>query len=146
MPGFRASSEKKRKEKTTPFGVNLMRRQVLYRAAQLASSAEKAITSTATAMLQASRGSGFHFSHVSNHCGQHYSSCNPCFFSKTRLLADPEFKTDTTAGLVMTSFATMFRFLSHAELGTCRASLVLPKQPVLSIHARSNDTTVLTVT
>ena len=28
------SQEKKRKEKTTPFGVNLMRRQVLYRAAQ----------------------------------------------------------------------------------------------------------------
>ncbi len=27
--------EKKRKEKTTPFGVNLMRSQVLYRAAQL---------------------------------------------------------------------------------------------------------------
>ncbi len=26
--------EKKRKEKTTPFGVNLMRSQVLYRAAQ----------------------------------------------------------------------------------------------------------------
>ena len=28
------SSEKKRKEKTTPFGVNLMRSQVLYQAAQ----------------------------------------------------------------------------------------------------------------
>jgi len=29
-----APVEKKRKEKTTPFGVNLMRSQVLYRAAQ----------------------------------------------------------------------------------------------------------------
>jgi len=29
-----ARKEKKRKEKTTPFGVNLMRSQVLYRAAQ----------------------------------------------------------------------------------------------------------------
>ncbi len=35
-PGFLSfwSAEKKRKEKTTPFGVNLMRSQVLYRAAQ----------------------------------------------------------------------------------------------------------------
>jgi len=31
--GFR--KEKKRKEKTTPFGVNLMRSQKLYRAAQM---------------------------------------------------------------------------------------------------------------
>jgi len=31
-----AVQQKKRKEKTTPFGVNLMRSQVLYRAAQFA--------------------------------------------------------------------------------------------------------------
>ncbi len=34
MPSGKHAAEKKRKEKTTPFGVNLMRSQVLYRAAQ----------------------------------------------------------------------------------------------------------------
>ncbi len=33
-PGFVHAPELERKEKTTPFGVNLMRSQVLYRAAQ----------------------------------------------------------------------------------------------------------------
>ncbi len=34
---FHVEKEKKRREKTTPFGVNLMRSQVLYRAAQVSS-------------------------------------------------------------------------------------------------------------
>ncbi len=34
MPSGKHAAEKKREEKTTPFGINLMRSQVLYRAAQ----------------------------------------------------------------------------------------------------------------
>ncbi len=48
------------------------------------------------------------------------------FFNKTRLLADPECQDIvTTAGLMMTSFATMLCFLSHAELGTCQGQSCL---------------------
>ncbi len=63
--------------------------------------------------------------HQSDKC---CSSCTPCFLTKQGCLLTQTVKTVTTLGLViMTSFAIMFRFLSHAELGTCRASLVSPR-------------------
>ncbi len=59
------------------------------------------------------------------------------------LLADPECQdTVTTAGRVMTLLTIMSRFLGHAEQGSCRASLVLPKQPGLGIPVSCIDMTV----
>jgi hypothetical protein len=78
--------------------------------------------------------------------GYNTAAATLAYTTKQGCLLTQNVEIDITAGLVMTPITIMLRFPGHNELGTCRASLVFPEQPVLSIPVMSIDTTVLTVT
>ena len=64
------AKKRTRKEKTTPFGVNLMRSQVLYQAAQAKSQCEVAAVKHCAAMVQDGHRLPHTYEHVVTHNAQ----------------------------------------------------------------------------